>query len=329
MSSAVQEHQFQHSIKTPCTKRIFELSLPKQSKRTWLTDYGPRILWCNQKTIRPLKPSTLKFVANERINLLAKPKPNHKLLLQETENGKKCDRTFWTYSKSKQPPPTPDEVATRKIIADLYLRRLSTPKTHHPNHEPNRLLDDVSTTGGGRESPIWRVNAAALKCGERPRTVELAKSRQYHPDYQQNKESESVIPKEVKNYEASERTRKLSLPKSRLEEQIYKPSSPEQPIRNVSRGARSASPSARAIELSRSRGYKDGYVGNRSPYWSVSKSARRVTASTRIAELSTPVVRTSMETQQYNPDAFNVKPIALKAMCTERTTQLAQPVVRR
>lgn len=306
MASAVHLEAAQLDSPSPAAKRIFELSLPKQSKRIWLTDFWPRTYWGNQDTIKPLKSSVLEFEANERLKVLAQPKPNHSLQQQQSFDKK----------KRKSSSSRAESAESRN-----HIERLATPKQSSRLHTPNRELDN-----GGREGQIWPISYGALQCESRPRTVQLARSRSYHRDYLENKNPQSVVSEPARACEASERIRVLSKPRTRLAERVFKDSGPEHPIRIVTPGARKASASPRTVELARSKVHKEGYVGNRAVAWLVTTAARRATASSRTSELATPATR--LKNDEMDPDAFLINPVVLKAQCSARLAELAMPINR-
>lgn len=47
-----------------------------------------------------------------------------------------------------------------------------------------------------------------------------------------------------------------------------------------------------------------------------------------MSELARPIVRDTMDHVQFNPEAFNVSPEALKAKASARIEELAQPIQR-
>ena len=59
----------------------------------------------------------------------------------------------------------------------------------------------------------------------------------------------------------------------------------------VSGGARSASATARIIELAKYKAAPEGYVPNRPVQWPVSRSAKRAIATPRNEELAKPKIR--------------------------------------
>lgn len=109
-------------------------------------------------------------------------------------------------------------------------------------------------------------------------------------------------------------------------------------VMQVSMGARKAAASPRTLELARFKPLYDGYqlnydqgAGyNKLPRLirPVTKNARHAVPSSRIKELSIPIIRQSMDLVQFDPEAFIIKPTALKAYCSARVAELAAPIVR-
>ena len=96
----------------------------------------------------------------------------------------------------------------------------------------------------------------------------------------------------------------------------------------MSGSAKKASPTTRLQELSRCKHMADGYKPARDVVWDVPRSAQRAVPSNRIGELAAPIVRQTMDTVQFDPNAFLVKETALKGRCSRRVEELAQPVQR-
>ena len=161
-----------------------------------------------------------------------------------------------------------------------------------------------------------------MKGGNRPRTSSLAIPKGLHPQYEPNRSIISVITNGVKTYQATPRIESLSTPKKRI-------GGPFQlPIWVVSKDTMQASPSPRVIELAKHKRLVEGYRSSRSPIWRVSSAAKKAVASNRMTELSTPVVRETMDLVQFNPDAFFVSKTAKKAKASGRIQELAQPIVK-
>jgi len=138
-----------------------------------------------------------------------------------------------------------------------------------------------------------------------------------------------VISENALNHEASDRIVQLAKRTTDHDNShlFFKPLTAEGPIRRVPPGARSTTPSERIVELARAKSYKEGYVGNSTPFWPISKAARRANASTRVSELSTPISRKEADT--LNPEAFTVNQNAIKFPYTsERISELSQPIKR-
>jgi len=133
-------------------------------------------------------------------------------------------------------------------------------------------------------------------------------------------------------HEASSRTNHIS---RHLERKSYNfrdknhilTSPPEISITKVSVSARSHKPSERTKKLSEAKRLTDGYHGNRSPTWEITRDMKNAQTSKRTVELSVPSVR--REKDDFNPDAFIVKPLALKAVCSDRISKLAEPTKRK
>ena len=99
-------------------------------------------------------------------------------------------------------------------------------------------------------------------------------------------------------------------------------------LHQVSENALNAVASPRCTELARAKSLADGFQHAREIQWAVTKAARRATASGRLNDLATPIQRVNMNVLQFNPDAFQVKPLALKAQLSSRMAELAMPINR-
>ena len=92
--------------------------------------------------------------------------------------------------------------------------------------------------------------------------------------------------------------------------------------------ALNATSSSRCADLARPKASAEGYQLPRNEIWSVSRAAKRTSASGRVDELSRPIVRATMDHVQFNPDAFLVKESALKGVIPRRVEELSQPIQR-
>ena len=102
--------------------------------------------------------------------------------------------------------------------------------------------------------------------------------------------------------------------------------------------ARKATASPRTLELARYKPPYEGYHFN-FDYGAgseklpklirvVSQNAKNAVPSSRIKELSVPIIRQSMDSVQFDPNAFIIKRNVLNAYCPPRIAELAQPLVR-
>lgn len=169
---------------------------------------------------------------------------------------------------------------------------------------------------------MWDVSVATMKCGDRPRTASLANPKCLHPLYQPSGPIISVISDGVKKYQTTPRIETLATPKKRLDGPF------RNPIWVVPKGAMQASPSARVLELAKHKRLVEGYQPSRSPIWRVTSAAKKAVASNRMTEMSTPIVRETMDHVQFNPDAFFVSETAKRAKASARIEELAQPIAR-
>lgn len=75
----------------------------------------------------------------------------------------------------------------------------------------------------GRSSPVWEVSDRAKTAGDRPRTVDLAKHKPYHKDYQPERPLPCMVSPKAKTHSCTERVETLSKPKPKCESQFREP----------------------------------------------------------------------------------------------------------
>jgi len=301
-------------------RRILQLSQSKESKQIWLTSFGPKLYWGDQDMMWPPSKATLNATPTDRLVELSNAKKNFQL---------GTDRVNWAhfeYSCGRTSPIRDvSKPAMRIASASPRVEILANPKQPPPEYQEHRHNYLGSC---GRESPIWRVNPAALNSVDRPRTAQLAEPKSPHPEYTPNREIETEITPRTLKARCSARVSRLARPKKGIEGPFNDSGSPEATIWKVSSGARASSASERVLELSKCKGFAEGYVANRNVQWPVSRASRKANGTPRLSELATPIIRDSMDHVQFNPDAFLVRQEALKARCTPRLEELAQPINR-
>lgn len=84
----------------------------------------------------------------------------------------------------------------------------------------------------------------------------------------------------------------------------------------------------RLNELSRPKRLAEGYESSRDVIWKVTTGAKLAIASSRLSELSHPIIRETMDHLQFNPDVFLVSAAAKKYKATPRMEELAKPIQR-
>ena len=196
--------------------------------------------------------------------------------------------------------------------------------THTHTHTPHSLFCSPQFYYScGRSSGIWNTSPGALKCGDRPRTASLAVPKSPHPSYLPGRPTiQTVVPESAKTYQATGRIDSLATPKKRLDGPF------RDPQWEVSKASMQAVPTDRVMDLAKSKKLADGYQPCKSALWKVSTGAKNAVASTRMEELSKPIIRETMDHVQFDPDAFMVSQAAKKYKPTPRIEELAKPIER-
>jgi len=292
-------------------QRIVELAQPKDSKVIWITSVGPRVQWGTQETLWPITKSALEANPSPRLEMLATPKKN---FLRE-----KSSREEFMYSCGRSSMIWEVSPLATQSAASRRLEQLAEPKQPPKEYKADR---DHWVFSCGRSSPIWNVERAAVEAPDRQRTQTLSAAKRVHTEYLPNRDVKTVIPPTALRAKPTERLDNLSTPKKR----------DDGPFRSanwdVTDFARKAVPSGRCSELAKHKSIVEGYSPAREVIWSVPRSALRAGISTRVGELSQPIIRASMDHVQFDPDAFIVKENALKGRCSKRVEELAQPLNR-
>lgn len=307
-------------------ERLLQLSQPKEPKTEWYTSVGPHVRWGTQEMLWPIKDSSMQRQPTERIIALSAPKSNFL-------KGDKITRPEFYYSCGRSSVIWDVKPTAQEARASERIKALAEPKKLHQEYKEN-----IRSTKGyqvlsyqnlpqysyscGRESPIWGVTKHAMSCGERPHTQQLARHKTPHPEFLPEKPVQTPVPPAALKTVPSERLIALANPKER----------PEGPFRSptweVPDNVKNASASTRCTELARPKGIVDGYQLPKDVEWPVPRAAKRAVITSRMEELAKPVIRASMDHVQFNPDAFMVKPFALKGSFPSRIDRLSKPIDR-
>ncbi|KAL1791369.1 hypothetical protein HispidOSU_030506 [Sigmodon hispidus] len=282
-------------------RRIEDLSRPKKQ---WGTP--DRLFWGNQDPIRPISETALKAQLTKRLEDLAQPK----LVSQHYVPN----RAQYYYSCGRQsviweiPPPALFTRPSKRI------QQLA---------KPNRFKTQYLLNGDDL-APPGTLHFSAPS----PRILQLSIAKGTDPNYVPPKSMETKISFSTLSAVASPRIVDLAHPRIKIEGLCYERVKSELPIRPVSPAALLAKPTSRTITLAKSKPVHEDYLPVRDAQWPVSRAAAHSRVSGRIQELANPPQRASVHVVYYDPDVFKVKPSALKAQCSPRVRELAEPIVR-
>ncbi|XP_062054923.1 sperm microtubule associated protein 2-like [Lepus europaeus] len=286
-------------------KRVQDLSRPK---RQWgIPDR--KLFWGNQDPIRPVPISALKAQFTQRLEDLAQPKRvSDQYMPNRDQYYYSCGRASVIW---KIPPPALFTQPSKRIL------RLAQPNRFKIQYLLDRPFSDYSAI---RESLRFSDPS--------PRILRLSIAKGTNPDYVPPKDINTKISVSTLNAVATPRIIDLAHPRMKWEGLCYERERNERPIRPVAPAALLATASPRIIALAKSKPLHQDYLPARDACWPVSYAAIHPKVSPRIQELANPNTRSPMHIVYYDPDVFKVKPEALKAQCSARVQELAQPLAR-
>ncbi|KAM6473074.1 sperm microtubule associated protein 2-like [Liasis olivaceus] len=287
------------------SERLQELAKPKPTKDVW--NFHRKLIWGNQEPIWPLSSRTLLRRPNPRILALATPK-------ERVDNQQ---RSLFLYSCGQMSEIWQRSSAVYSVMPTKRLLKLAEPRPISTTYLKQRP----------RISPMWPVSSSALCCTASERILTLAQARSIHPQFSFPEKPEREISRAARRAEASPRLQQISQPVVKKQMHFYENIYKEVPIRQVPLTALQVVASPRLLELAKPKVFPSENI-DRSPEWPVSVAAKQAVASPRLNELAHPPSRAPTNLVQFNPDAFIVKESAKKALCTERTKHLAQPITR-
>ncbi|XP_005359437.1 testicular haploid expressed gene protein-like [Microtus ochrogaster] len=281
-------------------KRIEDLAKPKKQ---WGTP-DRRLFWGNQDPIRPLSDAALKAQLTKRIEDLAQPKlVSRHYVPNRAQYYYSCGResVIWEI-----PPPALFTRPSKRI------QKLA---------KPNRFkMQCLLNRENGPQ--VLRFSDPS------PRILQLSIAKGPDPNYVPPKSIETKISLSTLSAIASPRIVDLANPRIKIEGLCYEREKSELPIRPVAPAALLAKATDRTIKLAKSKPVHEDYLPVRDARWPVSYAAAHSQVSSRIQELANPPTRASVHVVYYDPDVFKVKPSALRAQCSPRVKELAEPIVR-
>ncbi|XP_041800452.1 testicular haploid expressed gene protein-like [Chelmon rostratus] len=147
-----------------------------------------------------------------------------------------------------------------------HIVRLSTPRT---GRRISQEAGPPHTPQRDNNCPIWHVDPKVKAAVITLRLLQLSSPKRIHPDFQSNRESvASVVSFASKRTQASQRLVQLSLPRLKESNVCWQLGRPEESIWTVSKAARRATASARVETLATPKQLSKNYVPPREPEWS-------------------------------------------------------------
>ncbi|GAB1289759.1 Testicular haploid expressed gene protein-like [Apodemus speciosus] len=320
-----------------------------------------RLFWGNQDPIRPVSEAALKATLTKRIEDLAQPRlvsrhyvPNRVAFspscLFNVSSLIIIQQAYEIWSLY---------IALAVLEFALSTKLTSNSEIHAP--PPSERTKAQYYYSCGRESVIWEISPPALFTRPSKRIQKLAKPNRFKtqcllnrekipgtvrfsdpsprilrlsiakgtdPNYIPPKNIETKISFSTLSAVATPRIVDLAHPRIKIEGLCYERERSELPIRPVAPAALLANPSERTIFLAKSKRVHEDYQPVRDARWPVSYAATHSQVSDRIQELANPHTRGPSHVVYYDPDVFKVKPSALRAHCSSRIKELAEPIVR-
>lgn len=308
------------------------------------------------------KPEPLKSFSRKRVQQLATPKKNHMCdqtrppafirwgnqepLWKVTEAAKSGSNGDSTFDKLAQPKK---DFASKKTHLAQYefscgrgspirttkkLGKLKEPSQRvielAKNKTPYNInIHDQFRFSCGRSSPVWKVTQAARHAVSSPRIDILSRPKQFHVQFIGDRPVRTIVSRGAATAMTTERLESLSRPKDHCNAHYFVDSrKPEESITKVKKAALAYEASDRLRELSNPIGFSKDFEMPNLEFWRVKRSAMNAKSSDRFDELAKHVTRQSMDSVQYDQNAFTVSEAAKKARCTERVASLAQHVRR-
>ncbi|KAM7000520.1 sperm microtubule associated protein 2-like [Tautogolabrus adspersus] len=147
-----------------------------------------------------------------------------------------------------------------------HIVRLSTPKTRSCRTQEAR---PPHTPHCEENCPIWHIEPRVKTAVITLRLLQLSNPKLNHPDFQSNRESvQSTVSFASKNADISQRLAQLSLPRLKESNICSKLRRPEESIWTVSRAAKKATASAQIEMLATPKQLSKDYIAPREPVWS-------------------------------------------------------------
>jgi len=277
-------------------KKILHQEFLKRIQRTAKHDFddaefhGPEG-YGDQSPIRPINPEALTYEASDRIIELSKPKPDlmhecHKPAVKSYLSNKNGKKRYITEHMKKA------------------VEKFSKPKQH---------LSTEKVTSSKTKQKIQKSKINKLSKPKEINQQEMCRTNSFIYKVKEN----------ALYYEASDRVKNLSIPKTYTLDNYWTPSKTQVSGKqvNMNRIKNLAKPKGFHPDHKPSKNLKEAYE--------VSPTAVNYHPKTKIFDqLSQPISRPNPRIIRFKSDAYLISPHALKAAPTYRVVELAKPITR-
>ncbi|XP_078025689.1 sperm microtubule associated protein 2 like isoform X3 [Epinephelus lanceolatus] len=177
-----------------------------------------------------------------------------------------CGKLSW----GNQEPIWPISASALGAVPSARIQYLARHKRDFSAREDHRRSHmPPHTPQCENNCPVWHVDPSVKAAVITPRLLQLSNPKLNHPDFQSNRESiESVVSFASKTARISQRLVQLSLPRLKQSNICLELGHPVESIWTVSKAARRATASARVEMLATPKQLSKDYIPPREPEWS-------------------------------------------------------------
>jgi len=297
-------------------KRIKQLATPKKDHLDLLTKPPLKITWGNQEPLWSVNKTKSNDELSPLFCRLAQPKKNH-------ASAQRVPIPHFEFSCGRS-SPIRECRAPKKANCSARLTELAKHKNR--SGDKNHQTFEFSC---GRTSPIWKVSQRAKYGVSSTRVDILAMPKQHAPGFVPDRPINTIVSKNAKRASMTERLELLAKAKDLSNLHYFIDArKPEESITKVKKGALVYEASDRLKELAKPDEASKDFEFPNLEFWRVKRGALKAKCSDRFNELAKHVTRQSMDSVQYDQNAFTVSAVAKKAKCSDRLQTLAQPIQR-
>lgn len=219
----------------------------------------------------------------------------------------------------------------------LILRAPPPPRGYHPGRIAN-LATPRKNHGHEIDWPVGWSQSEKIKWIHHPkstsctkRVCDLAKAKSYDGMAKNERQVETIVSLAARRAKCSQRVGHLATPKKSFLKSwnFIESRRAEEPITQISEGAKNCVPSQRIETLSVAKGFHTKFQHANLSFWNVRRQALNTTCPDRTAQLAKFIERPSINDVNYNPHCFVVTTGAKKAVCSSRLQELSKPKANR